>query len=107
MRNVNPQDYVWTGPRSDRSGQRNSHQVLPPPPQLLDPRKRPVFAGDVGPGTWVIELPGFVELPARAMPVTVPPGAVAVLAGFVSPHAYVVPVDPIGLVAASALRSIA
>jgi hypothetical protein len=41
------------------------------------------------------------------MPVTVPPGAVAVLAGFVSPHAYVVPVDPIGLVVASALRSIA
>jgi hypothetical protein len=68
---------------------------------LLDPRKRPVYAGDVGPGTWVVELTG------RAVPVTVPSGAVAVLAGFLSPHAYVVPVYPIGIVQPSPLRSIA
>lgn len=101
MFNVNPHDYLWAGPRSDRSDQTNARQALSPSPLLLDPRKRPVYAGDVGPGTWVVEVPG------RAVPVTVPRGAVAVLAGFVSPHAYVVPVYPIGHVPAGALRSIA
>ena len=93
MIDVNPHDYLWAGPRSDRSDQTNARQALSP--------SRPVYAGDVGPGTWVVEVPG------RAVPVTVPRGAVAVLAGFVSPHAYVVPVYPIGHVPAGALRSIA
>lgn len=101
MGNVNQHDYVWIGPRSDHSGRTKAHRALSPSPMLLDLRKRPVYAGDVGPGTWVVELAG------RAVPVTVPPGAVPVLAGFLSPHAYVVPVYPVGLVQPSALRSIA
>jgi hypothetical protein len=52
----------------------------------LDPTKAPVYAGDLGPGTWV------VEVPAGVVPVTVPLNAIAVLAGFLPPHAYVTPV---------------
>ena len=46
----------------------------------------PVYAGNVGPGTWV------VEVAAGVTPVAVPPGAIAVLAGFLPPHTYVTPV---------------
>ena len=52
----------------------------------LDPTKAPVYAGDLGPGTWV------VEVPAGVVPVTVPPDAVAVLAGLLAPHTSVTPV---------------
>jgi hypothetical protein len=94
-------EYVVTGPRSGRSGRMPAHRALSPSPLLLDPNARPVYAGDVGPGTWVVELAG------RAVPVTAPVGAVAVLAGCLSPHAYVTPVRAVDRVAPAALRSIA
>lgn len=94
-------EYVVTGPRSGRSGRMPAHRALSASPLPLDPNARPVYAGDVGPGTWVVELAG------RAVPVTVPVGAVAVLAGCLSPHAYVTPVQSVGPVAPGALRSIA
>jgi len=52
----------------------------------VDPFKVPVYAGDLGPETWV------VEVPAGVVPVRVPLNAIAVLAGFLPPHAYVTPV---------------
>jgi hypothetical protein len=94
-------EYVSTGPRNGRSGRMPARRALSPSPLPLDPNARPVYAGDVGPGTWVVELPG------RAMPVTVPAGAVAVLAGCLAPHAYVTPVQSAVGVAPGALRSIA
>jgi len=98
---VNTREYVWTGPRNGRSGRIPAQRALSLSPLPLDPNARPVYAGDVGPGTWVVELPG------RAVPVTVPVGAVAVLAGCLSPHAYVTPVEAIGRTRPGALRSIA
>jgi hypothetical protein len=66
------------------AAQRHSEPSRPPVP--VDPAKAPVYAGDVGPGTWV------VEVSAGVVPVTVPLNAIAVLAGFLPPHAYVTPV---------------
>ena len=94
-------EYVVTGPRSGRSGRMPAHRALSPSPLPLDPNARPVYAGDVGPGTWVVELPG------RAVPVTVPVGALAVLAGCLAPHAYVTPVQSAVPAAPGKLRSIA
>lgn len=61
----------------------NEPSWLPVP---VDPTKVPVYAGNLGPGTWV------VEVPAGLVPVTLPLNAIAVLAGFLPPHAYVTPV---------------
>jgi len=94
-------EYVGKGSRNGRTGRMPAHRALSASPLPLDPTTRPVYAGDVGPGTWVVELAG------RAVPVTVPVGAVAVLAGCLSPHAHVTPVQSVGLVAPGALRSIA
>lgn len=101
LNDVKTHDYVWTGPRTGRSGRIPAHRALPSSLLPVDPNTRPVYAGDVGPGTWVVELPG------RAVPVTVPVDAVAVLAGCLAPHAYVTPVQSTGPVARGALRSIA
>jgi hypothetical protein len=98
---VSTHEYVWTGPRNPRTGRMPAHVPLAASPLPLDANARPVYAGDVGPGTWVVELPG------RTVPVTVPVGAVAVLAGCLSPHAYVTPVQSAVPVAPGALRSIA
>jgi hypothetical protein len=98
---VIPHEDVWPSPRSDCAGTLHRHRQIATPPLLFDPSKRPVYAGDVGPGTWV------VEVPARVVPVTVPLGAVAVLAGGLSPHAFVTPVHPTGFAQPGALRSIA
>lgn len=81
------------GPRNGRSGRMPAHRALSASPLPLDPTIRPVYAGDVGPGTWVVELAG------RTLPVMVPVGAVAVLAACLSPHAYVTPVRSVGPVA--------
>jgi len=98
---VNPQKSPWIARRRGRAGLAQVTQSPAPSPLLLDPTSRPVYAGDVGPGTWVVELPG------RVVPVTVPPGAVAVPAGFLSPHAYVAPVRMNGVVMSESLLSIA
>ena len=58
---------------------------LPLPP---NPFTVPVYAGNLGPGTWV------VEVAAGVVPVGVARNAVAVLAGFLPPHTYVTPVGP-------------
>jgi len=99
MSNVITAENVCTSPNIGRAGRTHAHRALSPSSLLLDPNKQPVYAGDVGPETWVVELPG------RAVPVTLP--LVAVLAGFLSPHAYVLPVHQVGLAQPSALRSIA
>ena len=101
MRDVFTDEYVCISPHIGRSGRTHSHRALSPSQLLLNPNEQPIYAGDVGPGTWVVELPG------RAVPGTVPLDGVGVLAGFLPPHAYVVPVDPIGTATVSALRSIA
>lgn len=101
LNTVKLHEYVWTGPRNGRSGRMPARRALSSSLLPLDPNTRPVYAGDVGPGTWVVELPG------RAVPVTVPVGAVAVLAGCLSPHAYVTPVRSAVPVASADLRSIA
>ena len=94
-------EHVGIGPRYGRTGRMPAHRALSASPLPLDLNARPVYAGDVGPGTWVVELAD------RAVPVTAPVGAVAVLAGCLSPHAYVTPVQAVGPVAPGALRSIA
>ena len=101
LNDVSIRDYVRAGSRKGRPGRMPAHRALSPSPLPLDPNTRPVYAGDVGPGTWVVELAG------RAVPVTVPVGAIAVLAGCLSPHAYVTPVQSAGLAVPGALRSIA
>jgi hypothetical protein len=58
-----------------------SSPAVPP-----DPIKLPVFAGDLGPGTWV------VEVSAGVIPVPVPVDGIAILAGLLPPHTYVTPV---------------
>ena len=98
---VNPDDYVSIGYRDGHASLLQFKQAPAALPVLVYPTSRPVYAGDVGPGTWVVELPG------RVVPVTVPLGAVAVLAGCLSPYAYVVPVRPGGAVASEPLQSIA
>ena len=94
-------EHVGIGPRYGRTGRMPAHRALSASPLPLDLNARPVYAGDVGPGTWVVELAD------RAVPATVPVGAVAVLAGCLSPHAYVTPVQAVGPVVPAALRSIA
>ena len=94
-------EYIGTGSRNGRSGRMSARRALSSSPLPLDPNTRPVYAGDVGPGTWVVELPG------RSVPVTAPVGAVAVLAGCLSPHAYVTPAQSAVPVTSGELRSIA
>lgn len=101
LNDVKLHEYVWTEPRNGRSGRMPAHRALSSSPLPLDPNARPVYAGDVGPGTWVVELAG------RAVPLTVPVGAIAVLAGCLSPHAYVTPVQSAVPVVSGKLRSIA
>ena len=94
-------EYVGIGARDDRIGRMPALRALSESPLPRDLNARPVYAGDVGPGTWVVELSG------RSVPVTAPVGAVAVLAGCLSPHAYVTPVQAVGPVAPGAVRAIA
>lgn len=86
--------------RDNRSGQTPPDREGSASPTLLNPYAGPVRAGDIGPGTWVVELSD------RALPLTVPNGAIPMLAGCVSPYAYVAPIRPESI-AARTLRSIA
>ena len=74
--------------RSDADGRRTSvrRRMTPSQREPVEPTGGPVFAGDLGPSTWV------VEVPAATAPVALPRGAIAVLAGFLPPHTRVIPV---------------
>jgi hypothetical protein len=72
-------------------------RMAPTQREPVEPTGAPVFAGDLGPSTWV------VEVPAATAPVALPRSAVAVLAGFLPPHTRVIPVRT----AASAIKDVA
>jgi hypothetical protein len=70
-------------------------------PVQLEPFTVPVYAGNLGPGTWV------VDAAAGVVQVAVSPGAIAVLAGFLPPHTYVTPARSVPADVTVAVRTVA
>ena len=86
MKLVNTQEIARTGVRNALADRAYGSQESSSLPTLVKPVNHAVYAGDLGPGTWV------VEVSSCAVGEMDPHAAVAVLAGSLSPHAYVMPV---------------